>query len=275
MPSSSSITMILIIAAVSLTIGYVAGWLISTLRTQPEEKKEPAGEPSADEEETLLPLESEENDKFLPGEVAPLAGGPEIPPGNPVGTYRPALRLWREIDRDDLLVEVEGRSVLDADRLTWQERQQVENTLTALAQWLGATLPDGVQALEPLPPAPPIPPVVAYPPVEPPKPPTLMDTLTASVTSTLQSAPKKEPPKSIVMQIDDVLQEMLAGTPLEDRKINLVEDPRKGVIVWVGTRTYEGIDSVDDPEVKKIIRAAVSEWERRHDQQHRRAMIQP
>lgn len=72
-------------------------------------------------------------------------------------------------------------------------------------------------------------------------------------------------PLSMVGQIDEILQAMLKESPMLNRGIKLMEDPRRGVVVWVGLDQYVGIDSVADQEVKKIIRAAVAEWERRNE----------
>jgi hypothetical protein len=69
------------------------------------------------------------------------------------------------------------------------------------------------------------------------------------------------PNLSMVAQIEDILQEMIAGTSLAVRDIHLEEDPRRGVIVRVGSELFEGIDSVSDPEVKAAIREAVVAWE--------------
>ncbi len=68
---------------------------------------------------------------------------------------------------------------------------------------------------------------------------------------------------SIVEQIDEVLQEMLPNSPLAGQIIKLVEDAKEGVIVWIGARRYHGIDAVDDPEAKALLRAAIAEWERK------------
>ena len=66
---------------------------------------------------------------------------------------------------------------------------------------------------------------------------------------------------SIVEQVDDILQEILASSPLAEKNIRLTETPNKGVIVWVGNEYYEGINAVPDDEVKRIIRQAVKKWE--------------
>ena len=45
---------------------------------------------------------------------------------------------------------------------------------------------------------------------------------------------------------------MLAGTPYENKKIFLTEDPNEGVIVRVDNEVYEGVDAVPEGEIKKI-----------------------
>jgi hypothetical protein len=69
---------------------------------------------------------------------------------------------------------------------------------------------------------------------------------------------------SIVGQIDAVLQERLAGTPLEERGIFLTQSPEGSVNVYVGLTRYSGIDEVPDPEIKAAIRAAIAEWENKY-----------
>ncbi|MGZ9164785.1 MAG: hypothetical protein ACXW4U_06380 [Anaerolineales bacterium] len=72
------------------------------------------------------------------------------------------------------------------------------------------------------------------------------------------------PANSIVSQIDSILQERLAGTPLEERGVFLAQSQEGGVIVYVGLTRYSGIDDVPDPEIKAAIRAAISDWENRY-----------
>jgi len=97
----------------------------------------------------------------------------------------------------------------------------------------------------------------------------------AKQPSNARSAPAqppaaKEGPKTMVEQIDVILKGMAAGTPYEAMGISLTEDPRRGVVVWIGTTSYEGIDGVPDPAIQKFIRSAVAEWERSEDEAARR-----
>jgi len=68
-------------------------------------------------------------------------------------------------------------------------------------------------------------------------------------------------PKSIVAQVDDILQERLADTPMGKKGISLQETPAGGMVIQVGMNKYEGIDAVPEAEIRQAIRSAVSEWE--------------
>jgi hypothetical protein len=73
---------------------------------------------------------------------------------------------------------------------------------------------------------------------------------------------EKPAARSFVEQIDDILQDMLELTPYKDQNISLAEDPKDGVIAWIGSRRYIGIDSIDDPDIQKLIKIAVAKWEK-------------
>lgn len=76
-----------------------------------------------------------------------------------------------------------------------------------------------------------------------------------------KDAPPAPAPKSIVGQIDAILQTRLIGTPLEKYAIHLTESPQGGANVYVGSNRYDTVDEVPDPEIKAAIRAATKEWE--------------
>ena len=68
--------------------------------------------------------------------------------------------------------------------------------------------------------------------------------------------------KSIVQQIDDVLQTKLAGTVFEPKDIHIMESPGGGVAVQIGREKYEGVDAVPEAEIRALIRQAVADWEK-------------
>jgi hypothetical protein len=70
-----------------------------------------------------------------------------------------------------------------------------------------------------------------------------------------------EKPKTIVDQINEKLEQIIAGTPNANRGIRLEDNGHQGVIVWVGLSRYEGVDQVTDPEVHALIKKAVARWE--------------
>jgi hypothetical protein len=72
----------------------------------------------------------------------------------------------------------------------------------------------------------------------------------------------KEKPKSIVEQVDEILQRRLADSPLSDRLIRLVDAPGGGVEVLVDAKKYEGVGDVPDPDVRNFIQECVKEWEK-------------
>ena len=67
---------------------------------------------------------------------------------------------------------------------------------------------------------------------------------------------------SIIEQINKVLQAKLATSVFKDRGIRLTEGSGGIVIIKDGTNSYEGIDTVPDPEVKTLIQQAVADWEK-------------
>ncbi len=84
----------------------------------------------------------------------------------------------------------------------------------------------------------------------------------------IQSPPVREEEQlggalSIVEQVDDILQELVADSPLSEKDVHLMDDPQKGMIMWVGSNSYESIEEMDDPDLRMLIRGAVAEWEAR------------
>jgi hypothetical protein len=68
-------------------------------------------------------------------------------------------------------------------------------------------------------------------------------------------------PLNIVGEIDEILQDIIAGTPLFERGLELVETPAHTIAVWIDSHQFDSIDAVTDPDVQQVIRAAVKKWE--------------
>lgn len=165
------------------------------------------------------------------------------------------LALGQDAD-GHLQVELDGRRV-DAAALTPEQRRRLVNLLVMMRPLVegGTVTPpsastlskaEGLNAGAPSQPAP------AAPPSARPQPTPI--------------PPAAEPPAaatSIVAQINAILQGRIANTPLAERGIHLQESLRGGVLVFVGTNRYEGVDQVPDAEVQAAIRAAIAEWEQK------------
>lgn len=206
----------------------------------------------------------------------------EAPPGGKKGRYISVVKLWRDKKSGALLIEVEGKTLLGSNALSENQRIQLEQAARDLRSWLGMGLsvvsPAITPQLEQLDrPASNETEIASNgqineridQAISPPNQSTTRLTNNSVVKSqesgkTITSEnlfPQAE--KSIVMQIEDILQDLITGSQYERIGVHLLEDPIKGVIVTVGNERFEGIDSVTNPEVKKILRSAVNAWEQK------------
>ncbi len=192
---------------------------------------------------------------------------------------REVMRLLRDRLSGNLLVEIGGKTYTSTKTLSPIQRQELVKLLPEWAAWMRS---EGEIATQPLSNA------TAIEPVETPKipenlvaarmapgvvqtPPPVQASPRPGGTGPLPAlnlldptAVKEVKPlvqKSIVAQINDILQENLPGTPLDGKGIRLSEDLRHGVIVWIGQERFPGIEAVPDPEIQVAIRSAVSQWE--------------
>ena len=176
------------------------------------------------------------------------------------------VRVWHEGALSRLMTEIDGKIYSSAKELSNEQRQKLIRLLRDWASWLevgpqtrpaaappGGTLRPAV-ATESLTSA-----VVEEPPVVRSKP----APAPRPVAAPPASDTKPTAQASIVAQINDILQEMLDSGSAKAKGIRLMEDARNGVTVWVGLQHFNSIDAVSDPEALTLIRAAVTEWERR------------
>jgi hypothetical protein len=154
------------------------------------------------------------------------------------------LRAWRT-QAGKIWLDMDGTHLEDKAALQTDQRRRLLNVVLDLRPWLetapGVEIGLEVQA----------PPVV--PAVQPEK----------KKGKPTDEANKPAPVlKTIIQQIDDVLQIKLETSMFKDRGIQLVEGPGGIVLVKDGVKKYEGVDSVPDPEIKALIRQAVTDWEK-------------
>ncbi len=253
-------TFILIVAFVCITLGYVFGWIVSSSQRNRSEKKS--------EKETRDPVE-------LVAAAQPFAQ-PPVQAAKEHKVDRTAMfRVLRNTDGNGIVVEVGGKAFFNGEDMTLEERKHIELALRATANWMGFSYQLG----EPTPtktPAPEVAPVEIVPTAptiandEQMRPTKVLSDMTGALADALQPSMKKEAPKSIVEQIDSIFQEKLLGTPHTGQKIYIAEDPKRGVIVRVGDKVYEGVGSLPEGEVKTILRSAVADWEREQEVKNRR-----
>jgi hypothetical protein len=264
---------ILIVAIICVAIGYFAGLMLTNLnkdRSEPDIKPE---EPVA-------------------GESGPRFEADHL-----------TMVLWSKTPDGPLFADINGKQINTPTDLSVSERVRVDKALNDFQMWLGrpilrsgktgelplipnnGTLPQVDQPVlteiqdEPLAASPEssIPlsneekvnlTPVSIPTASPAETNILSEPVTpvspVPAVISLRSKPKPAapPPKSIVGQINDILQEKVKDSPLAESGIKLQETP-KGVVVWVGMLSYQGLDTLPEGDAKKIIRAAVAEWEKK------------
>jgi hypothetical protein len=195
------------------------------------------------------------------------------------------LQVRRIVADGRLALSVFGKVARSPEELSSGQADQLKRVLVELYTWLGkpgvasgtdtkkVEEPAARQAPAPQAPAPPAPnpPPANQPPVEIspdipfaeslPKTPDLRDRLTFGRRAKQQLPEAPETPKSIVEQIDAILQAKLAVSPLAGRDIRMVELPGEGMMIVDGIHKYNGLDEVKDPELLAMLRASVKEWD--------------
>lgn len=220
-------------------IGFVSGVLIAVLfldRLRPpqeaEETDEPAPASAAAEEPAEMPAP-------VPAAVVAAPGLADL------RLYDTLAQLHREKSSGKLAVEYTGRLLQSTAGLEAGELRDLRQTAESLCLWLGLNAPEIVSGEVKVEVAPysarPAPAVVA-------------------------AVSERTRATSVVGQIDEILNEMLAAKGQTEPRVHLAQDPTLGVVVWVGSERFAGIEAVPDDEIRRTIQAAVKEWE--HTQLH-------
>jgi hypothetical protein len=199
--------------------------------------------------------------------------------------FSEVARLLRDRRTGSLVVEMNGKIQPAASDLNAGEQHHLSVAARDLRSWLGLPASEPAAstanaAATPGRPASPVQPATPPPTASIPSPqPASTGRIASAGTTSPKVTPVKANPldafarsrsaavsqapafKSITAQVDDILQRILAESPLAGRGIQLSESP-EGVVVEVGVDKYLGVDAVPDEEVRQLIRQAVAEWER-------------
>lgn len=234
-----SVTTTIFLFVVCLCGGIVIGAMFNRYKKAPPEeaetKKQPEEEPAAVEKSIAGP-----GDKAI-------------------------LHAWRN-EAGRVWLEMDGLRVETKDDLAAEQKKNLLKLVLELRPWL-----DAVPAPTPTPaPVPaPRPPVQELQAVQ-----ELLPAEEAPVKplKLFQRPPKVKKPavdakppvsmKSIVEQIDDVLQQKLTGTPFANLKIRLLEGPGGEVNVQIGALKHPSVEAIPNPEIQAVIRQAVADWEK-------------
>jgi hypothetical protein len=181
----------------------------------------------------------------------------EVPASTEKSLARPGdkaiLRLWRD-EADKIWLEMDGQRLETKDDLQADQKRDLLKFVLDLRPWLDAVPAPAArpQVQEPLPPEGPAPRRSLFP-HRPQKMEKIfpVDELKPQVSL-----------KSIVEQIDEVLQEKLEGTAFSNLKIHLWEGPGGEVQVQIGALTHPGVEAIPNPEIQALIRQAVADWEK-------------
>jgi hypothetical protein len=165
-------------------------------------------------------------------------------------------------------LELDGLRLESPDALSPEQRERVVNAVTQMRPWLdGKPASEAITAAQPSPELPSFKPLNISTPAQPsvtkitPK----IDALRGFRSLLTNDVKTLSKPKSfsIVAMIDEVLQAKLIGSPLMDKAIRLEEGSQGEVIVCVGSQRYDGVSAVPEPEIRDIIKAAITDWEKK------------
>jgi hypothetical protein len=70
---------------------------------------------------------------------------------------------------------------------------------------------------------------------------------------------------SVIDEVNEILQKKLLGSPLAGKGIHLMENHNREIRFWVGLNSYDDVDQIPDPDIRKIIDDSVREWEKNRE----------
>lgn len=70
-------------------------------------------------------------------------------------------------------------------------------------------------------------------------------------------------PKPFLEEIDELIQQKVAATPLAGRGLKVAASPTGSAVFWIDGEAYEGIDQLPDAAAQTFVQAVIKEWEKR------------
>jgi len=162
-----------------------------------------------------------------------------------------ALHMWRDSQTKQIVLQIGKRIYISGEALPPTEGKYLAGLIAYLQRWLGIPATTSASQASPQAIQPSQSPESALPNISP---------FVGEVPDTPE-VPFEE--KSIVGQIDEILQEKILNTPLRDKGIRLIENIDGSMRVYVGLEQFDDVDSIPDETIKAAIRAAVHNWEQR------------
>lgn len=219
----------LLMGLLFVTIGFISGAAISYWLLEREKNRNPIEDVPPSREQTI-PVEQ---------------------------AYEEVLRIYRDKVSEKILLKIDERMIPTRVDLNKPQLILVDQVVHEAMDWIGIQIqPQPAQTAIPVA----TPSLISSPVAIKPAPlPSYELPMRPDVKA---KATEKPVARSFVEQIDDILQDMLELTPYKDQNISLAEDPKDGVIAWIGSKRYIGIDAIDDPDIQKLIKIAVAKWEK-------------
>jgi hypothetical protein len=211
--------------------------------------------------------EAEQEKQELLTRAAQPAAAPEPPTaGTPkITADDPGLLRVKE-EAGSLRLELDGIR-LNPEILTPLQRKRLIEVITGMRPWIEARAAAAPPPSATAPAAPAAPPaaVPAAPAASAPPPaPAPIAPAIPAVPAATPVEPAPPAARSMVSQIDEILQKNIAGTALATRGIRLMDAPGGGVAVFIGLERYSSIGDVTDPEIQAALRTAVATWEKKY-----------
>ncbi len=154
-----------------------------------------------------------------------------------------AIHLWQDQQRQEVVIKIGQRFLSAGDKLTPKEQKYIRTIALYIQRWLDDS--ESNESDKQLIRSDSEPEIQSA---------AIFDQAEISENELFQSA-------SIVEQINYILQQKIAASSQKNISVMLMEKPNQGIVVMLGTDQYPDVNSIPDPEIKKFIKDAVSDWE--------------